>query len=75
ITVRPEQDMEAVMEKMQDSQSRRMLVLKDGNLEGILSVTDIANWLQRRRIFGEDVPKQDTTFTKQQIEQMQSGQA
>lgn len=75
ITVRPEQDMEAVMEKMQDSQSRRMLVLKDGNLEGILSVTDIANWLQRRRLFGEDVPKQDTTFTQQQIEQMQSGQA
>ncbi|HHP7244491.1 MAG TPA: site-2 protease family protein [Elainellaceae cyanobacterium] len=75
ITVRPEQDMEAVMEKMQDSQSRRMLVLKDGNLEGILSVTDIANWLQRRRIFGEDVPKQDTTFPQQQIDQMQSGQA
>lgn len=75
ITVSPEQDMAEVLEQMQETRSRRLLVTTDGRLEGILSVTDLANWLQRRRAFGENVPRSTDTFTQQQLDQMQSGQA
>lgn len=71
ITVEPGQDMAKVLEQMQETQSRRLLVTTDSKLEGILSVTDIANWLQRKQSFGEDVPRQ-RTFMQQQIDQMQS---
>lgn len=60
ITVRPDEDMSSVLEHMQNARSRRLLVTTNGHLEGILSVSDIANWLQRKRTFGDDIsPQQD----------------
>jgi len=55
ITIRPEEDMSSVLEHMQDARSRRLLVATDGTLKGILSASDIANWLQRKRAFGDDI--------------------
>lgn len=59
ITIRPEEDMSSVLEHMQDARSRRLLVTTDGQLKGILSVSDIANWLQRKRTFGEAVSREN----------------
>jgi Zn-dependent protease len=65
ITVQPDEDMSNVLEKMQATQSRRLLVVDDGNLKGILSVTDLANWLQRKREFGEDMPQRKKFINQQ----------
>lgn len=72
ITVRPEEDMAKVLEKMQEMGSRRLLVTSNGSLAGIISATDVAKWLQRQREFGEDVPQR--TYVEQQASQMQSSQ-
>ncbi|AFY48591.1 Zn-dependent protease [Nostoc sp. PCC 7524] len=53
ITARPEEQMSQVLQKMQDSGVRRVLVTQNGLLQGIITANDIANWLQRRREFGQ----------------------
>lgn len=73
ITVRPDEDMTQVLEKMQETRSRRLLVTTNGALEGIISATDIANWLQRKREFGEDLPRQ--AIADQQTRELQSSQS
>jgi Zn-dependent protease/CBS domain-containing protein len=52
ITARPEEDMSQVLQKMQESGSSRVLVTSNGKLEGIITASDIANWLQRRQDLG-----------------------
>lgn len=55
---------------MQEARSRRLLVT-NGSLEGIISATDIANWLQRQQEFGNSLPQRKTA-TEQQALEMQS---
>lgn len=74
IAIRPEVDMTAVLDAMRESRSRRLLVIDNGQLRGIISATDLANWLQRKRSFGDAVPEQKTP-TEQRIREMQSSQA
>lgn len=49
ITVRPEDPMPQVLEKMERSPARRVLVTRDGRLEGIITASDVAAWLRRVR--------------------------
>ncbi|HVY60947.1 MAG TPA: site-2 protease family protein [Planctomycetota bacterium] len=53
ITVRPEEPLALVLEKMERSGIRRVLVSTDGRLEGIISARDIAEWLERSRQLDE----------------------
>ena len=71
ITVSPKQDMAKVLTQMQSARSRRLLVTTDGNLEGIISATDISNWLQRQQEFGNSSPQRQTA-TEQQLEMQSS---
>jgi len=57
IVSRPEENMTQVLEKMAASGVRRVLVVRDGRLEGIVTANDIASWLQRRRDLGEEVKR------------------
>lgn len=57
ITVRLSDKMTEVVEKMKNARSQRLLVTDNGNLQGIISATDLANTLQRQREFGEDIPQ------------------
>ncbi|HEX7119377.1 MAG TPA: site-2 protease family protein [Longimicrobiales bacterium] len=49
VTVRPEERMSDVLQKMEQSGARRVLVTRDGHLEGIITTGDVAGWLQRAR--------------------------
>jgi Zn-dependent protease/CBS domain-containing protein len=49
ITVRPEDHMVAVMDKLRESPSRRLLVMRDGALAGIITASDVGAWLERAR--------------------------
>ncbi|HHP7229238.1 MAG TPA: site-2 protease family protein [Xenococcaceae cyanobacterium] len=71
IAVSSQEDMAKVLPQMQEVRSRRLLVITDGNLEGIISATDIANWLQRQQEFGKSLP-QSPTLTEQEVMEMQS---
>ena len=73
ITVASGEDLTKVLEKMQETHSRRLLVISNGHLEGILSATDVANWLQRQQEFGEAMPERQN-FTQQQVSQLKSSQ-
>jgi Zn-dependent protease/CBS domain-containing protein len=53
IIVRPDDRMLAVMDKLKASPARRLLVMRDGMLVGIISPSDIAFWLERARQEGE----------------------
>lgn len=64
ITVNLGDNMMQVIEKMKEARSQRLLVTNNGNLQGIISATDLANWLQRKRDFGDDIP-QPKTFSEQ----------
>ncbi len=72
IAVSPQQDIAKVLTQMQSARSRRLLVTTDGNLQGIISSTDISNWLQRQHEFGNSLPKRKTSTTEQQVIEMQS---
>lgn len=50
--VRPEEDMTRVLERMEGSDARRVLVVRDGRLEGIITPRDVAGWLERARMLG-----------------------
>ncbi len=56
MTVRPEESMTSVLEKMEASGVRRVLVTRDGRLEGIITATDVAGWLDRARQLGAERP-------------------
>lgn len=71
ITVNPQQDMAKVLTQMREARSRRLLVTNNGNLKGIISSTDISNWLQRQQEFGNSLPQRKTA-TEQQVMEMQS---
>ncbi|MBF2018447.1 MAG: site-2 protease family protein [Rivularia sp. T60_A2020_040] len=64
ITVHLGDNMMQVVEKMREARSQRLLVTNNGNLQGIISATDLANTLQRQREFGEDIPRPNT-FSEQ----------
>jgi Zn-dependent protease/CBS domain-containing protein len=49
LTVGLDDAMTHVIEKLQASPVRRVLVLDDGHLEGILTANDVAGWLDRAR--------------------------
>jgi CBS domain-containing protein len=53
VTVRPQEKMSQVLQKMEECEVRRVLVTKNGSLEGIITAGDIARWLRRRRDLGE----------------------
>ena len=54
--------------QMQEARSRRLLVTADDSLEGIISATDIANWLQRQQEFGNSLPQRKTATEQQALE-------
>lgn len=71
IATHPNQDMSSVLEQMQNHRTRRLLVTTDGHLEGILSASDIANWLQRQHTFGDVVARQNRPLTlKKRFDQL-----
>ena len=49
VMVRPEERMSQVLEKMERSGVRRVLVTRDGGLVGIITAGDITAWLERMR--------------------------
>ncbi len=53
LTVRAEEPMTEVLEKMQGSGTRRVLVVADGELQGIISGSDVAGWIRRAQELGE----------------------
>ncbi|YAF94256.1 MAG: site-2 protease family protein [Nodularia sp. CChRGM 3473] len=55
VTARPEEQMSKVLQKMQDSGIRRVLVIQNGLLRGIITANDLANWLQRQKDIGQVV--------------------
>lgn len=52
IVVSPEESMLEVLSRMQDSDTRRVLVTRDARLVGIISASDITRWVQRARDLG-----------------------
>ena len=48
-TVEATAPMDSVLSKMQDGQARRCLVVRDGEVIGIITPFDVARWFQRRR--------------------------
>lgn len=55
VLVRPEENMTQVLQKMEESGARRVLVARNGKLEGIVTANDVASWLRRRRDLGEQM--------------------
>lgn len=49
LVVAPEEPMTSVLEKLQRSPVRRLLVLRNGELEGIMTTGDVAAWLEKTR--------------------------
>jgi len=47
--VSPEESMLTVMDRLQASPARRVLVMRDGVLEGIITASDVAHWLEKAR--------------------------
>ncbi|WP_193196778.1 site-2 protease family protein [Nostoc sp. MG11] len=55
VTARPEEEMSQVLEKMQESGVRRVLVTQNSSLKGIITANDVASWLQRQRDLGRQM--------------------
>lgn len=55
VTACPEEQMTQVLQKMQESSVRRVLVTKNGLIQGIITANDVAKWLQRQREFGHQI--------------------
>ena len=49
VTVRLETPMTQVLEKMEDSGIKRVLVTHEGQLDGIITAGDVSSWLRRMR--------------------------
>jgi len=52
VVVGPDASMSNVLERMRDSETRRVMVAENGRLLGIISAGDIAGWLERARLLG-----------------------
>jgi Zn-dependent protease/predicted transcriptional regulator len=48
-TVNADARMDSVLSKMQDGEARRCLVIRGGEVVGIITPSDVARWFQRRR--------------------------
>jgi CBS domain-containing protein len=48
-TVDADAPMDSVLSKLQDGETRRFLVVRNGEVVGIITPSDIARWFQRRR--------------------------
>jgi Zn-dependent protease len=55
VVARPEEDVTQVLEKMEASGVRRVLVARNGELEGIVTANDVTSWLRRRRNLNEQM--------------------
>jgi Zn-dependent protease/CBS domain-containing protein len=51
-TVSPAEPMTSVLEKLQATRTRRILVVEDGRLVGLVSAGDLARWANRARLLG-----------------------
>jgi Zn-dependent protease/CBS domain-containing protein len=49
MVVNPDERLATVLDKLEGSDSKRLLVSRDGHLEGIISATDVSAWLDRAR--------------------------
>jgi CBS domain-containing protein len=49
IVVRPEDKLSDVLEKMEELGEKRVLVADNGKLEGIITASDILDWMRRSR--------------------------
>lgn len=49
LVVAPEEAMTSVLEKLQRSPVRRLLVMRNGELEGIITTGDVAAWLEKTK--------------------------
>jgi Zn-dependent protease/CBS domain-containing protein len=49
LVVAPEENMASVLDKLRRSPVRRVLVLRNGELEGIITASDVASWLEKMR--------------------------
>lgn len=52
LSVHPDENMSNVLDKMQDTEMRRVLVTKNGDLQGIITASDVSRWLHRRQALG-----------------------
>jgi len=50
VVVPPEAPMDQVMAKLEDGEAGRVLVAEDGEVEGIITSSDLARWLRRSRV-------------------------
>jgi CBS domain-containing protein len=50
VLVAPDARMDDVLDKLQDGQANRVLVVTDGEVVGIITPTDLTRWLRRSRI-------------------------
>jgi CBS domain-containing protein len=48
-TVDADAPMDSVLSKLQDGEARRCLVVRHGEVVGIITPSDVARWFQRRR--------------------------
>jgi Zn-dependent protease/CBS domain-containing protein len=49
VVVAPDARMDGVLDKLQDGEAGRVLVVQDGEVVGIITPTDLAHWLRRWR--------------------------
>jgi Zn-dependent protease/CBS domain-containing protein len=49
IVVRPDERMVDVLDRMRSSPARRVLVMSEGRLQGIITASDVAFWIERAR--------------------------
>jgi Zn-dependent protease/CBS domain-containing protein len=49
LVVRPEEPMLTVLDRLKASPTRRLMVMKDGALVGIITTGDVGSWLERAR--------------------------
>jgi Zn-dependent protease/CBS domain-containing protein len=47
VVVAPDAPMDGVLDKLQDGEANRVLVVEDGEVVGIITPTDLARWLRR----------------------------
>jgi CBS domain-containing protein len=57
IVVRPEDKLSDVLEKMEELGENRVLVADNGKLEGIITASDILDWMRRSRAL-EDLKRE-----------------
>jgi Zn-dependent protease/predicted transcriptional regulator len=55
IVVRPDEPLVNVVEKLRESPVRRLLVVRDGHLEGIITASDIAGWVGKTRLLRQSM--------------------